>query len=251
MKLTTLIIEDSKLQYNRIKEQLSGYRDIIIVGTYLGEQPFDLAVKAINKLRPNLIIIDWNLDDLKKRTGEQIIAQVDKYPYYILFCSSYINAINKTQSIFSNAKFFLKEPSLLFFPPKELEIALKIAKEYLKDESKISFKYYRNGKRGYGKENISDGEFFCKDIICLHANGHQYYFECLEKNKIEHYAGFCEKSSDLYKIIEEINYSNFLIVSINPFAILNTAYYEPQPDSKIYRIKPRYISSLNPSFKIK
>jgi two-component system LytT family response regulator len=121
-KLTALIVEDSRLARNEIKELLKVHQEISIMGE---ASNVDEAYEHITNQKPDLLFLDINMPE---KSGFDLLEMLEDVPVTI-FTTAYDEYAIK--SFEYNALDYLLKP----ISPQRLEIALQKAKDRFKEEN--------------------------------------------------------------------------------------------------------------------
>lgn len=77
MKLTTVIVEDSRLARNELKELIKEHKEIELVGE---AENVDKGFELINKVKPDLLFLDINMPE---KDGFELLEMLDEVPMVI------------------------------------------------------------------------------------------------------------------------------------------------------------------------
>lgn len=142
-KIKTIIIDDESLARELVKNYLSDYAEVEILGEY--SDGFQ-GLKAINELQPDLIFLDIQMPKL---TGFELLELLD-HPYNIIFTTAYNeyaikafehNAVDYLLKPFSQERFadaITKAISRLQNRAERTEIIEKLKEHENKNKDKLS-----------------------------------------------------------------------------------------------------------------
>lgn len=129
MKFEAFIVEDNEDDYNRIAGFLTDIPDVKLISKYLKNHPYSTAIEQIKFLKPNLLIIDHELNGKEGLNGLDLFHEVAGPYVFAIFCSQHDEA-SDNDSLFLNAKFAKKDTDQVL--RKRIESRIDAAREYFR-----------------------------------------------------------------------------------------------------------------------
>ncbi len=137
--MNAIIVEDSRLARNELKELLQNFPEINLLGE---AENADVAYELINDLQPNLIFLDIQLPE---KSGFELLEMLDNVPY-VVFTTAFDEFAIK--SFEYNALDYLLKP----INPKRLALAIDKVKDKLVTKAKIQEKKFELDDQIFIKE---------------------------------------------------------------------------------------------------